>query len=304
MKRDAAPFFLFPDVFPPGVGPDGSPDDSNAPPRPVMPVPARVDRVFHGDPALLVRPSEPVTFPLAPEVVACVDPRPFVRAGVDVMLWLAETRAREFLKANLDPWSANRWWERTRVRISRMPSLEEDVAAVLRAYLHHVVRAHLEGGDPVEAAAGYCQTALETFRRRVLSNQFRFVSNGVVREEVLYHGDPEKRVLPMFYDVDVWNLAQEEVRGGVNFRDPKPGRNLVRVKGRQQVLPLLLYDDFMDCMTQNLADLSEPDAAERLASPGELLGTSVLVSRGESLVPEGRLDWGVAFDPLEPNEPD
>ena len=86
-KFDAAPFFFFIDIFPPDYSNISKPNLANLissiGANPIMPQPMRVDRVFNGERSVLIRPREPISFPITEDLTAIIDPLQFLKFGFE-----------------------------------------------------------------------------------------------------------------------------------------------------------------------------------------------------------------------------
>lgn len=289
-KSDAAPFFFFIDIFPPNVDHFNNPRSSflvnQIRNNPIMPLPMRIDRVFNGKNSIIVRPNDPIVFPINESVLAIVNPIPFLQLGFEKLLFFTEIRSFEKFSLSLNQKVIKRWWEATRYLYGNLPQIEEDFSAFLRAYLYTIIKASINGEDIIEAAIEYCEIINKICKNRLLRNNILVEINKKQKNVKLfkektreYRKKLKTEYHPELIDIEVFNLSENGFSYEGNFKDTiDKNFNSYILK----YIPLLFYDDLQECMLQNLK-LLETNELE-LQSPSYLLNKNViLIQKSEGL---------------------
>ncbi len=297
-KSDAAPFFFFIDVFPLEPNRFDQPLFSflshQLESNPIMPLPMRVDRVFNGDYSIIIRPSEPITFPLSESELAIINPEPFLQFGLERLIYFTEIRSRETLFRSLKKSAVDQWWDTTRYLYGNLPQLEEDFSAFLRAYLYTVFKAWVNGDDIVGAATEYCTIINNICRDRMVRNSI-LVDVNKKQEQVKLFKEKQKKYREMFkihkrteyhpeiIDIEVFILLEKDIEDPeISVTSVKENRGNYKVDVLKYI-PLLLYDDLQECMLQNLK-LLEINEREML-DPAILLDSNViLIKKSDELL--------------------
>ncbi|MFW9867511.1 MAG: hypothetical protein ACFFEN_15560 [Candidatus Thorarchaeota archaeon] len=279
-KFDAAPFFFFIDIFPANYSNEKKPNLVNLvnsiKRNPIMPLPMRVDRVFNGERSVLIRPQEPVSFPITEDITAIINPLPFLQFGFEKLIYFTEVRAREAFLLSTPPNHVIKWWDLTKFLYGSVPTLEEDFSAFLRAYLHTMARAHLLDEDLTKAAIDYTRIIIDLCRKRIDQNSIIIQVKGKQHnvqmfkvkdakyykkfkkiEETQYH--------PELIDIELCDLSE------IGFPKLETDRStFVQDLNTKEIkyIPILFYDDLLECMLQNAKSLKDND--------GELLDPSIL----------------------------
>jgi len=282
-KSDAAPFFFFIDVFPTEYSNKNKPNlihlVNSIKTNPIMPLPMRVDRVFNGERSVLIRPKEPISFPVSEDLTAIINPGPLIQFGFEKLLYFTEVNSRMKFFTSLSPQHASKWWQATKSLYGYLPSLEEDFSAFLRAYLHIIIKAKILEEDLDSAAKNYCELIADVCKKRMEQNNVLIEVKGKQEnvkmyktKEVSYYKKfkktSETQHRPELIDIEVFNSFQETfpnaVEDHVNHFRKKDSTVL-------KYIPLLFYDDLLECMLQNLKRLEE--------NKTELLDPSFLFER-------------------------
>lgn len=272
-----------------------------------MPLPMRVDRVFNGEKSLLIRPREPITFSLMDNLTATINPTSFLQYGFKTLLYFTEIRGYETFFLSLTPEKAQKWWNSTKFLYAKLFRLEEDFSAFLRAYIHTVLKAKLNDEDLLSAATEYCQIVSDICDKRLKENSIlietkhteanvklykekvaKYRKKGKKVEQVQYH--------PELVDIDVFDLSE---RGFVEFikyqnlmlNELKP----IEIK----YIPILFYDDLLECMLQNLKSLKEGN--NNILDPSFLLDKNIIILQESNKVESINIQsytWFNTFDKI------
>ncbi|MFX1320147.1 MAG: hypothetical protein ACFFAQ_00755 [Promethearchaeota archaeon] len=285
-KYDAAPFFFFIDVFQADTSGLKQPHYveliKSIKSNPIMPLPMRVDRVYNAENSILIRPREPISFMIGEDLVAAINPNPFIKLGIEKLLYFTEVRAREKFYTSLSIERASKWWNSTRYLYGNLSHLEEDFSAFLRAYLHTMVKAKLDEEDLVKAATEYCQIITDICNKRINENSILVDIRGRQRnvllfkvKEVMIHQKRKKvkqtQYFPELIDIEIFNLHERDFP--TNKNEQSILLNELRPTEKKYI-PILFYDDLLECMLQNLADLEE--GAEDILNPSFLIDQNVI----------------------------
>jgi len=285
-KSDAAPFFFFIDVVPADTPDLKQPYYieliKSIKSNPIMPLPMRVDRVYNAENSILIRPREPISFMIGEDLVAAINPNPFIQLGIEKLLYFTEVRAREKFYTSLSIERASKWWNSTRYLYGNLYRLEEDFSAFLRAYLHTMVKAKLDEEDLVKAATEYCQLIADICNKRIEENAILVDVRGSQTKEKLFkvrevkYRKKREKVIetqyhPELIDIEVFNLHERD------FPTNKDEQNILLNELRpreKKYIPILFYDDLLECVLQNLADLEK--GVEDILDPSFLIDQNVI----------------------------
>ena len=285
-KSDAAPFFFYIEIFPPDLTTFKSEQHKNLlesiKTNPIMPLPMRVDRVFNGRESVLIRPREPISFSLKDNLIATINPTPFLQFGFEKLLYFTEIRASEKFFLSLTIEKAKKWWDSTRFLYAKLMRLEEDFSAFLRAYIHTVLKAKLNNEDLISAATNYCKMVQDICEKRLKENSIliettrKEASVKLYKQKVAKYYKKRKKVEEVQYhpelvDIDVYDLTERGFKNDINSQNSM----IDELKPNEiKYLPLLFYDDLLECMLQNLNTLDKGNTD--ILDPSFLLDQNII----------------------------
>ncbi len=268
-KSDAAPFFFYIEIFPPDLTAFKSERTQTLLKKimtnPIMPLPMRVDRVFNGEKSILIRPKEPISFSIMDDLNATINPTAFLQYGTEKLLYFTEIRAFEKFVIPLKIEKVKKWWESTKFLYAKLSCIEEDFSAFLRAYISTVLKANLNNEDLINAATNYCKTIQEICEKRINENSILIETTRkdtnvkMYKQKVAKYREKMKIVESVEYhpelvDIDVYDLAEKGFKINIDKQDIL----LDDIKPREiKYIPLLFYDDLLECMLQNLKKLDD-----------------------------------------------
>jgi hypothetical protein len=268
-----------------------------------MPLPMRVDRVFNGVSSILIRPREITSISISDDTIATINPNAFLQYGFKKLLYFTEVRAYEkfFQSITLD--KVNKWWNSTQFLYAKLLWLEKDFSDFLKAYLQTLLKAKIDNEDLVNAAVDYCKRIKEVCEKRLQENiilietirkeeevplfiqktaQYRKKMKKV--EQIQYH--------PELVNIDIFDLSE------INFQDPD--NRLQELKPKElKYIPLLFYDDLLECMLQNLRKLD--DGEENVLDPAFLLENNIVHLSESKDLDYQEYSWINSFENLEFN---
>lgn len=311
-KYDAAPFFFFIDIFSPDYENPTKPLLVNLinsiKHNPIMPLPMRVDRVFNGERSVLIRPKEPISFPITEELTAIINPIPFLQQGFEKLLYFTEVRSREKFFLPLTFKHVSKWWDLTKFLYGKLPTLEEDFSAFLRAYLHTMIKAKILDEDLVDAAKAYCKLISDICEKRAEQNVITIDIKGEQRnvkmykvKDVTYYKKfkktQETQYRPELIDIDIHDFSK------TGF--PKSENNLHKLlkeipRKEIKYIPLLFYDDLLECMLQNQNELEKNEV--QLLDPSHLLDSKAIITlktKDLEKTDMNEFSWGKSFDSIK-----
>ena len=314
-KFDAAPFFFFIDIFPPDYSNINKPNMvhliNSIGNNPIMPLPMRVDRVFNGENSVLLRPREPISFPITEDQTAVIDPLPFLQHGFEKLFYFTELRSREKFFLSLTHERVSQWWKFTKFLYANLTTLEEDFSAFLRAYLYNIIKAKILKEDLTEAAKAYCQLVSDICRKRMEQNNILVEIKGEQENAKMYKikdmtyyrkfkRSKETEYHPELIDLEIFDLSNvgfsESIDKGSIINSLETPTRVIKY------IPLLFYDDLLECMLQNLKRIEENE--KEIIDPSYLLDTKIIITKNlkelENIKIE-RYSWWNNFDSLEFN---
>lgn len=311
-KSDAAPFFFYIDVIPIDFSQYEIKHHiellKNIQFNPIMPIPMRIDKVYNGESSTLIRPREPISFTVGEKNTALINPNKFVFYGIEKLLSFTEIRGSEEYAVSLSPNDAIRWWNNTRGIYGKLRTLEEDFAAFLRAYFHFYLAAKLNDEDLISAAIKYCELIRDVCNKRIQENYIFIEVKNKEKTVDLYKMKKgkvfetrfkrEKRELlyPSFVDVELMEIEIQEnsLKENYNINHGKKSKTL-------KYIPLLIYDDLLECMLQNLNILENYEG--KLLDPSFLMDKKVVVISEQELSNQdlSEYSWLTNFDEIKIN---
>ena len=285
-KSDASPFFFYIDVIPLDLSQyeiinhinllKGVANNS------IMPLPLRVDRVFNGESSIIIRPKKPISFTIDENLIAIVNPAPFIRNGIEKLLIFTEIRSSEEFTLSLSHEKAKKWWEATKYLYGRLTDLEEDFAAFLRAYLHTVIKAKINEEDLVSAAISYCELIRDICYKRIDTKKIlvetkdkkKYVNLYKKKEAHVYKKfkrSREELLYPGVVDIEIFDTRKNGFKEIEIFQEEfsKLDSKILTY------IPLLFYDDLLECMLQNLEKLVEGEV--EILNPSYLIDQEIIL---------------------------
>ncbi|MFX1303570.1 MAG: hypothetical protein ACFE9X_09455 [Promethearchaeota archaeon] len=310
-KSDAAPFFFYIEIFPPDLTIFKSGQHKNLlesiKTNPIMPLPMRVDRVFNGRESVLIRPREPISFSLKEDLIAIINPTPFLQFGFEKLLYFTEIRAHEKFFLSLTIEKAKKWWDSTKYLYAKLIRLEEDFSAFLRAYIHNVLKAKLNNEDLNSAAINYCKTVKEICEKRLKENSIlietrrKEINVRLYIQKIAKYYKKRKKVEQLQYhpelvDIDVYDLTE---RGFKSDIDSQNAMIYELIPNEIKYLPLLFYDDLLECMLQNLNMLDK--GKTDILDPSFLLDQNIITlkeSEDLKIINSQNYSWFSTFEEI------
>jgi len=301
-KFDASPFFFYIDVLPLDLSQYDIPHHvemlKEVQSNPIIPLPLRIDRVFNGKSSILIRPREPVSFSIN-ENIAVINPQPFIESGIHKLLHFTEIRASREFTLSLTPDNAKKWWNSTKYFYGSLKALEEDFVAFLKAYLFIMVKAKVNNEDLISAATQYCELIKDVCNQRIQEKYILVEMKGKEKIVDMYKRKDgnvyEKRfkktrrelLYPTFVDVEVLNFEE------IGFSELNLKNNKLKAKDMKYI-PLLMYDDLLECMLQNLKSLK--DFEGEIIDPSFLLENNIVKLYDKEIPNPDQYTWLKEFD--------
>jgi len=285
-KFDSAPFFFYIEIFPPDLSAFEMERTQALLKRiktnPIMPLPMRVDRVFNGEKSVLIRPRAPISFSIMDDLSATINPNAFLQYGLEKLLYFTEIRAFEKFVIPLKIEKVKKWWESTKFLYAKLLRLEEDFSAFLRAYISTVLKAKLNNEDLISASTNYCNLVKDICEKRLKDNSIlietirKETNVKLYKQKIAKYRKRMKKIErveyhPELVDLDVFDLSEV---GFISDID-KQNSLLNEIKPKEiKYIPLLFYDDLLECMLQNLKRLDEGN--EDILDPSFLLDKNII----------------------------
>lgn len=311
-KADAAPFFFYVEILPTDFTAFKSERTRNLLKKidsnPIMPLPMRVDRVFNGEKSVLIRPREPISFSVMDDYIATINPYFFLQFGIEKLLYFTEIRAYEKFFISLPIEKVQKWWNSTEFRYTKLLQLEEDFSEFLNLYITNLLKAKLNHEDLINAATKYCQLIQEICEKRIKQNSIlietvrneehvpmyekklaRYVEKKKRVEKIEYH--------PELVDIEIFDLSE---KGFIVNKDQQYIiLDNIKPKGLKYI-PILFYDDLLECMLHNLKRLE--DGNTPILDPSFLIDNKIITLQKSKEVETNKLQeysWLRTFDTLE-----
>ncbi len=275
-----------------------------------MPLPLRVDRVCNGVLSTLIRPRNPISFPIGTDSTAVINPNQFITFGLEKLLNFSEIRLSEQFVTSLSTENVKNWWNATRSLYGRLKTLEEDFAAFLQAYLHIMLATKLKNEDLTKAAIKYCELIKTICNKRIsekhilveLRGKEKIVDmykmkKGRVRHNLI-SSSKQQLLYPAFVDMEVFDMN----KGDPSHIFKKYDKNTKKSSKELAYIPLLIYDDLLECMLQNLKTLENFEG--NILDPSFLIDNNVIVLKKNKEFNSDQLNeysWLTQFDDIDLN---
>ncbi len=286
-KYDAAPFFFYLEVFPPDLtGFDSERDVAilrKSINNPIMPLPMRVDRVFNGELSVLIRPREPLVFPVMDDLKAIINPSKFLQYGIEQLINFTEIRAFDRFALSLTAQKAEKWWDSTKFLYAKLLDLENDFSAFLKLYIDNLLKAKLNQEDLISAAESYCKGIQTHCEKKIEENSILIETIHFQTHVRLYtkkiakFREKMKKVEQVQFHPDLINLDIYDL-SGVGYANDFESLNSSLDPLKPNLLkyiPLLFYDDLLECMLLNVKKLE--DGESNLLDPSFLIDENVII---------------------------
>ena len=199
------------------------------------------------------------------------------------------------------------WWSATKYLYANLSTLEEDFSAFLRAYLYTIVKAKILEEDLIEAAQDYCQLITDICRKRFDQNSILVEVEGKqenvkmfkVKEATYYRKlkkSKETEYHPELLDIEICDLSN------IGFATEKIDRaSLINGLDNKVIkyIPLLFYDDLLECMLQNIKRLDKGD--KDLIDPSFLLDNKIIITQNSKDLEKINIEsysWWNSFDTI------
>ena len=286
-KYDAAPFFFYLEIFPPDLTSFESERDvailKKINTNPIMPLPMRVDRVFNGEQSLLIRPRKPFSFTIGNDLNAIINPNAFLQYGVEQLINFTEIRAFEKFALSITTKKAKKWWDSTKFLYAKLLDLETDFLGFLKSYIDNLLKAKLNNENLIPAATNYCRTVQHICEKRIEENTILIETTHLQTQGKLYTKRLAKyrkkmkkieqvEIHPELINVDVFDLSQIGFINNFNKLDS----SLDNIKPKLlKYIPLLFYDDLLECMLINLKKLD--DGEDNILDPSFLINNNIII---------------------------
>lgn len=286
-KYDAAPFFFYLEVFPPDlIGFESERDVAllkKIVNNPIMPLPMRVDRVFNGEQSLLIRPKKPISFPITEELNTIINPAIFLQYGFEKLLNFTEIRAFDEFALSLTAKKTQKWWDSTKFLYTKLTTLEKDFIAFIKSYIDNLLKAKLNNEDLITPAINYCKNVKEICEKRIEENSILIETTHLQTKGKLYTKRMAKyrkkmkkieevEIHPELINLDIFDISEigfeENLEKFYSFLDSKKPKLL-------KYIPLMFYDDLLECMLLNLQKLEEGE--DNILDPSFLIDYNIII---------------------------
>ncbi|MFX0003695.1 MAG: hypothetical protein ACFE9C_03350 [Candidatus Hodarchaeota archaeon] len=310
-KYDAAPFFFYLEVFPPDLTSFESKRDiallKKTLTNPIMPLPMRVDRVFNGEQSLLIRPRELIPFSVMDDLNAIINTSKFIQYGVEQLINFTEIRAYEKFFLSLKIQKAKNWWDSTKFLYTKLLDLENDFTAFLKLYIENVLKAKLNNEDLVTAATKYCKSIQKICEKRINENSILIETKRHQSQGKLYVKKIGKylkkmkriekvEIHPELIDLEIYDLSKIGFTNDIEKLDA----TLESLKPKMlKYIPILFYDDLLECMLQNVKKIDDGD--ENILDPSFLIDNNIITLHDSKELENLRIhdsSWFTSFEEL------
>ncbi len=217
-KSDGAPMILFIDVL------------ENAKfPYPILPVPSRIDKILNGRSSNLLFPSHIPTIDAQKKTYSF----DFVLLYQKMLHNLLHYAYQHHRKTSFRPFSQKKlrkWWDSLQSTRAQIPTYQEDLYEILQCYLR-AYRSFKEGKSELSALITYCDQVIAYIDAQIQNNQITVQYKTHIVKKDLYTRK-NGLIYPTICEYDIVKSQSEKV-------------------GRKACVPLMIYDDLLDCFLYN-----------------------------------------------------
>ncbi len=192
-------------------------------------------------------------------------------------------RAYDKFALSLTSQKAQKWWDSTKFLYAKLLMLENDFLAFLKAYIDNLLQAKLNDEDLITAATNYCKNIRNICEKRIDENSILIETTHLQTYGKLYFkrmGKYRKKmkkieqveIHPELINLDVFDLSE------IGFKDKLENLNPLLDNLKPKLLkyiPLMFYDDLLECMLLNIQKLDDGD--ENILDPSFLIDKNIII---------------------------
>jgi L-rhamnose mutarotase len=235
-KQDIAPIGFYFDIF-----------STSLFQIPILPIPLRIDKVFHGQPTLFITPNQRKLERIFKKYGYFIDYSLFYKTGLQNLLKYAFSMQEEVSKKNLTVSDLLRkWWEASNEITTRNLDLDKSFTFITAEFIKTYSKINEIGLDPSInnkeykiQLANYCDRIITYFRSKIEKNIFFVRKEDSFDLEKLYL-ERRKKYFPLEIPIVISDLKTNESRD-------------------MKFVPYLIYDDLLDCFSYNKKLLMNAD---------------------------------------------
>jgi len=235
-KQDIAPIGFYFDIF-----------STSLFQIPILPIPLRIDKVFHGQPTLFITPNQRKLERIFKKYGYFIDYSLFYKTGLQNLLKYAFSMQEEVSKKNLTVSDLLRkWWEASNEITTRNLDLDKSFTFITAEFIKTYSKINEIGLDPSInnkeykiQLANYCDRIITYFRSKIEKNIFFVRKEDSFDLEKLYL-ERRKKYFPLEIPIVINDLKTNESRD-------------------MKFVPYLIYDDLLDCFSYNKKLLMNAD---------------------------------------------
>ncbi|MHA1646100.1 MAG: hypothetical protein ACTSVL_00880 [Promethearchaeota archaeon] len=210
---------------------------------PILPMPARVDKIFRGYPTLLLFPSKQISA-FYGEIEYKYNYSEIFRIFLRNLLFYASKTYKKISNQELNTQLIDNWWKKSIELEPQIISYKKDINFFLQAYLNAFV-VYKESGDEIGALKSYCEQICDYCNQRIEDNTITIQYKGKIIEKRMYK-TKKKHYFPDIVEFDINQSSNsEKIR---TFR--------------KAFIPVMVYDDLLECFLFNLDILEKMEKGE------------------------------------------
>jgi hypothetical protein len=227
-KNDGAPMLIFFDCI-----------KSTVFKTPIIPVPIRIDKTANGQPTMFFFPESALELTIAEQKFSLNWPK-FYEYAIFEFIEYTQKMSLEICKRPVDKEKIHQWYIRTIGLKPMIKTFIEDQTFLMQTLLESLIELQ-ESSDEIHILKKYCDKIIQYLNNRIETNSIEVQINGKVEQKLLFKKRKNK-IYPEIIEFDV--VHQNPIKDPV----------------RQMVcIPLLVYDDFLECMLANRKNLDLPN---------------------------------------------
>ena len=235
-KQDIAPIGFYFDIF-----------STSLFQIPILPIPLRIDKIFYGQPTLIIIPNQRKLERIFKKYNFCIDYSLFYKIGLQNLLKYALSMQKEVSKKNITVSDTLRkWWEASNAIMTDNPDLVKSFTFITSEFIKtysNITEKELDPSlnkqDYTLELNNYCDRIINYFRNKIEKNIFFVRKMDSFDIEKLYL-ERRKKYFPL------------EIEIGINDLNTNESNDM-------KFVPYLIYDDLLDCFSYNKTLLMNAD---------------------------------------------
>ncbi len=206
---------------------------------PILPIPLRIDKIFHGEPTLLISPNLKKIERTCKKLKLCINFSQFYKTGIRNLLNYARSKQLLIFKKKIEDIDIIRkWWEGSNKIATDNPDLVESFTFITTQFLktYSLINKQnttpiLDNNDYINRLIEYCDSIIIYFRTKIEKNLYFSKTGSKFNLEKLYI-ERRKKYFPIQVKIPINDVISNETYD-------------------MEFVPYLIYDDLLESFCYN-----------------------------------------------------